>query len=272
MQVLSFGSLEEYEVNILDSFSLKGKVALVTGGAGLYGHCITTALAEAGATTYLASRNVKNCKKLANELCRRGYNVRAGKLDLANKESMNNLYNRMISEQGKIDILVNNAVLRPMHSYDDPIEKFRLSMEINATAVFYLSRLFAQNMIERKTGSIINISSYMGILGPDFALYEGLSMDAPPDYFFHKGGLNQLTKYLGSKLGKYNIRVNSICPGGYETSTMQEEFKNRYKRKTFLNRLANEDDIKGIVVFLASDASSYITGAIIPLDGGYIAK
>jgi NAD(P)-dependent dehydrogenase (short-subunit alcohol dehydrogenase family) len=112
----------------------------------------------------------------------------------------------------------------------------------------------------------------MGLLGPDFNLYEDTDMDAPPDYFFHKGGINQLTKYLGSKLGKYNIRVNAICPGGYETEKMLEEFKTRYKRKTFLNRMANEDDIKGIVVFLASDASSYITGALIPLDGGYIAK
>lgn len=259
-------------MNVLESFSLKGKVALVTGGAGMYGHCITAALTEAGATTYLASRNVSNCKKLADEFCSKGYDVKAGRLDLADEKSMDDLYKRIISEQGKVDILINNAVLRPMHNYDDSIEKFRLSMEINATAVFYLSRLFSQSMIEKKWGSIINIGSYMGILGPDFALYEGLDMDAPPDYFFHKGGLNQLTKYLGSRLGKYNIRVNSICPGGYETSEMNEEFKSRYKKKTFLNRLANEDDIKGIVVFLASDASSYITGAIIPLDGGYIAK
>ena len=170
------------------------------------------------------------------------------------------------------DILVNNAVLRPMKGYDDPIEKFRLSMEINATAVFYLSRLFSQSMVEKNGGSIINIGSQMGTIGPDFTLYEGLDMDAPPDYFFHKGGLNQLTKYLGSKLGKYNIRVNSICPGGYGTPETNKEFKARYEKKTFLNRLANEDDIKGIVVFLASDASLYITGAIIPLDGGYTAK
>ncbi len=259
-------------MNVLETFSLKNKVALVTGGAGLYGYCITEALSEAGAITYIASRNIDNCEKLAGEFCNKGYVVKAAKLDLADQKSMDDLYKKIISEQGKIDILVNNAVIRPMRSYDDPIENFRLSMEVNATGVFYLSRLFSQNMIERKKGSIINIGSYMGILGPDFSLYEGLNMDAPPDYFFHKGGLNQLTKYLGSKLGKFNIRVNCICPGGFETPQMNEEFKIRYKKKTFLNRMANKNDIKGIVVFLASDASLYITGAIIPLDGGYIAK
>ena len=260
-------------MNGLESFSLKDKVALVTGGAGMYGHCITKALAEAKATTYLASRNLKNCEKLAKELCGEGYDVKAGRLDLADEKSIDNLYRMIISEQGKVDILVNNAVLRPMKGYDDDIANFRLSMEINGTALFYITRLFAQNMIEKRTGSIINISSYMGILGPDYNLYEGTDMgDVPPEYFFHKGGMNQLTKYMGSTLGKYNIRVNSICPGGYETQQQPKRFKENYIKKTFLNRLANEDDIKGIVVFLASDASSYITGAIIPLDGGYIAK
>ncbi len=260
-------------MNILESFSLKGKVALVTGGSGLYGHCITEALGEAGATTYLASRNVENCQKLADKLCSKGYDVKAKKLDLADEKSIDGLYKKMIDEQDRVDILINNAVLRPMKGYNDDISNFRLSMEINATALFYITRLFAQSMIEKKTGSIINISSYMGILGPDYSLYEGTDMgDVPPEYFFHKGGMNQLTKYMGSMLGKYNIRVNSICPGGYETPETNKEFKKNYVKKTFLNRLANDDDIKGIIVFLSSDASLYITGAIIPLDGGYIAK
>lgn len=259
-------------MKVLDSFSLKNKVALVTGGAGMYGKCITTALAEAGALTYIASRNLDNCKKVAKEISKNNSDVKAARLDLNSKDSMDNLYKKIIREQGKIDILINNSVLRPMKGYNDDIKNFKLSMEINATALFYLTRLFAQNMIVRKTGSIINISSYMGILGPDFNLYESTNMDAPPDYFFHKGGLNQLTKYFASKLGKYEIRVNSICPGGYETNEMPDVFKERYRKKTFLNRLANDEDIKGITVFLASAASMYITGAIIPLDGGYIAK
>ena len=216
-------------MNTIESFSLKDKFALVTGGSGLYGHCITEALAEAGAITYLASRNVGNCQKLADKLLGKGYDVKAEKLDLADEKSMDDLYRKMIGEQGKVDILINNAVLRPMKGYNDDISNFRLSMEINATALFYITRLFAQNMIEKKTGSIINISSYMGILGPDYNLYEGTDMgDLSPEYFFHKGGLNQLTKYMGSTLGKYNIRVNSICPGGYETVQQPKRFKENY--------------------------------------------
>ena len=260
-------------MNVLESFSLKSKVALVTGGAGLYGHFIAAALAEAGATTYIASRNVGKCQKLADELCGKGYDVKAGELDLADEGSMDALHERMISEQGRIDILINNAVLRPMKGYNDDIANFRLSLEVNATALFYITRLFSKSMIERKTGSIINISSIYGLLGPDYSLYKGTDMgDIPPEYFFNKGGMNQLTRYMGSTLGKHNIRVNSICPGGYGTPETNKIFRARYEEKTFLNRMANEDDIKGIVVFLSSDASLYITGAIIPLDGGYIAK
>ena len=260
-------------MNILNNFSLKGKVALVTGGAGMYGRCIVSALAEAGAVTYLASRNVDNCEKFAEKLTAKGYDVRAGKLDLAKEKTIKDIYEKIINELGQVDILVNNAVAMPMKSYNDPIEKFRLSMEINATAVFLITRIFSQNMIERKKGSIINISSYKGLLGPDFDLYEDTDMDTPPDYFFHKGGLNQLTRYFGSLLGKHNIRVNSICPGGLEPDKpLPEKFVNRYNKKTFLNRMANDEDIKGTIVFLASDASQYITGTTIPLDGGYIAK
>ncbi len=172
-------------MDVLESFSLKGKVVLVTGGSGRYGHCITEALAEAGATTYLASRNVKNCQKLTDRLCAKGYDVKAGELDLADGKSMDALYERMVSEQGRIDILINNAVLRPMKGYDDDIANFRLSMEINATALFYITRLFAQSMIENKTWSIINISSIYGLLGPDYSLYKGTDMgDMPPEYFF----------------------------------------------------------------------------------------
>ncbi len=261
-------------MNVLESFSLKGKVALVTGGAEGYGKSITVALAEAGAITYFTSRNIDNCIKFTDELVSKSYNVKASRLDLIDKKSIDNLYKRMICEQGKVDILVNSAVLRPMKDFNDDIANFKLSMEINATALFYTTRLFAKSMIERKTGSIINISSTGGMVGPDYSLYEDTDLisNVPPDYYFNKGGMNQLTKYLGATLGKYNIRVNAICPGGYERQTHPEVFKTRYKKRTFLNRFADKDDIKGIIVFLASDASLYITGALIPLDGGYIAK
>lgn len=201
-------------MGILKKFSLKGKLALVTRGAGLYGKCITEGLAEAGATVYLASRTLTHCQQVAKALTEQGYQVLAGELDLAETKSIKRLYQRILKEKGKMDILLNNAVLRPMKTYQDPIENFELSMKVNATGLVNLTRIFSQNMMERKSGIIINISSMQGTVGPDFTLYEGTGMDALPDYFFHKAGLINLTRYLASKLGPYNIRVNCVSPGG----------------------------------------------------------
>ena len=120
-------------------------------------------------------------------------------------------------------------------------------------------------------GSIINIGSIQGMVGPDLTLYEGIDWSAPPDYFFHKGGLLQLTRYAAAKLGPRQVRVNCISPGGF-FADQDAKFVQRYNARTFLNRMASATDLKGVIVFLASDASAYITGANIPVDGGYTAK
>ncbi len=258
-------------MGILERFSLFGKVAIVTGGAGLYGKFIVEGLGEAGASVYIASRNIERSGKFAEELKEKGYEVKAIKFDQAKEESINDLKVKIIEEKGRIDILVNNAVLRPMKSYYDEIEKFRTSMEVNAVGVFNLTRIIGEVMKEQRYGSIINISSIQGIVGPDFTLYEGTEMDVPPDYFFHKSGLINLTRYFAARLGPYNIRVNCISPGGLYAG-QNERFVERYNKRTFLGRMANGEDIKGVVIFLASDASAYITGANIVVDGGYTAK
>jgi NAD(P)-dependent dehydrogenase (short-subunit alcohol dehydrogenase family) len=258
-------------MGILEKFSLLRKVAIVTGGAGLYGRFIVEGLAEAGAFVYIASRNIERCREIAEEFKKEGYKVEAAKLDQSDEESVSDLKEKIIREKGRIDILVNNAVLRPMRSYYDEIEKFRISMEVNAVGIFNLTRTIGEVMKNQKNGSIINISSIQGIVGPDFTLYEGTDMDVPPDYFFHKGGLINLTRYFASRLGPYNVRVNSISPGGLYTG-QEERFVERYNKRTFLGRMAKGEDIKGVVVFLASDASSYITGTNIIVDGGYTAK
>jgi NAD(P)-dependent dehydrogenase (short-subunit alcohol dehydrogenase family) len=177
----------------------------------------------------------------------------------------------MLKEQGRIDVLVNNAVARPMKAYRDPIESFDLSMKINATGIFEITKIFAENMIERKSGSIINIASMYGVVGPDFTMYEGTTMGAPPDYFFHKAGMINLTKYLAAVYGPYNMRVNAISPGGLYVD-QPEKFLERYHKRTLLGRMAKGEDIKGVVVFLASDTSLYVTGTNIMMDGGYTAK
>ncbi|MBN1444883.1 MAG: SDR family oxidoreductase [Candidatus Omnitrophica bacterium] len=258
-------------MGILEKFSLEGKVALVTGGAGLYGSCIVEGLAEAGATVYLASRNAGNCLKAAEELQRKGLKVIGAELDQSETESIARLKDKIISEQSKIDILVNNAVLRPMKS-PEAIEDFDLSMKVNATGVVNVTRIFVEEMKKKKSGAIINISSIYGVLGTDLSLYEETEMSAgAPDYFFHRAGIINLTRYYAAVLGPYNVRVNCISPGGL-FNNQDPRFVERYNKKTFLGRMANREDIKGAVVFLASDASPYITGENIMVDGGLSAK
>ena len=258
----------------MDIFSLKNKVALVTGGAGLYGRQLVRALAMAGARVYMASRNVAKNTEVANELNKEGFDVKVAYLDLGNEQSIIELKDIIYKSEGKLDILVNNSVLRTMSGYHDTAEAFAKSMEINATGLFLISRIFGDEMCKASTGSIINIGSYMGLLGPDYSLYEGTEMNkdgAIPDYFFHKGGMTNYTRYLASHYGKFGVRCNVLELGGYFNNQPQE-FVERYNKSTCLGRMANDTDIMGALIFLASDASAYITGAIIPVDGGYTAK
>lgn len=254
-------------------FSLKGRVALLTGGAGGYGqHCVK-ALAEAGASTYIASRNIDALEDVADSYRARGFTVVALQFDQGDEDSILALRDRVKKEEGHIDILVNNAVARVMKSgWDDTPEAFDASMHVNATGLFVMTRAVGEVMIEQRSGSIINIGSMMGLVGLEPANYEGTDMDGwNPDYFFHKGGMANLTRFLASYYGPRGIRVNCLHPGGYRTD-QPEAFVKNYSERTCLGRLANDTDLMGSIVFLASDASVYITGANIPVDGGYTAK
>ncbi len=261
--------------NVLETFSLKGETALLTGGAGFYGKQIMEALAEAGAETYIASRNMENLKKVSENY----ENVIPLQLDLGDEISIRNVVETIITRSGKLDILINNAVTRcACGGWDLPQQDFDNSLHVNATSMFLLTRLAAEDMKKRKSGSIINIGSYMGLLGPNFSNYKGTHMyDNPsPIYFYEKGGMVNFTRFAASVLGKDNIRVNCINPGGLlpdtEKDRQPEEFIRQYSENTMLGRLANNTDLKGIIVFLASEASAYITGANISVDGGYTAK
>lgn len=262
-------------MNVMDMLSLKNKVAVVTGGAGLYGFQIVTALAEAGAKVYVASRNRENNENKLKPLTDAGYDITVMEFDLENENSILKLCDDIYAKEQKVDILINNAVLRCMNGYTDTAQSFDRSMHANATGLFVISRAFADKMAESKSGSIINIGSYMGILGPDYTLYEGTGMNkngALGDYFFHKGGITNYTKFLAGHYGRYGIRSNCIELGGLYDGTQPDEFVERYNSRTFLGRMANGTDLKGLIVYLASEASAYMTGAVIPLDGGYSAK
>jgi NAD(P)-dependent dehydrogenase (short-subunit alcohol dehydrogenase family) len=249
-------------MNVLDRFRLEGKVALVTGGSGLVGRQVVEALVEAGANVLTASRNATKGKHAG---------ITTFQFDQGDAKSIDQLAEQVIRHARAVDILVNNAVFRPMKDWDDPAEDFAASMRVNATGLFLVLRAFGNHMAERGRGSIINIGSIQGSVGPDYSLYEGLDWGAPPDYFFHKGGMVQLTRFAAAKLGPRGVRVNCVSPGGFFNS-QDATFVQRYNARTFLGRMAGATDLQGAIVFLASDASAYVTGANIPVDGGYTAK
>lgn len=259
---------------VMKALSLTGKVVVVTGGAGLYGRQIVQAMAEAGATTYIAARGMEALDRVADEERTRGYKVEALPLDLASEESIEALHRTVIDRSGRCDVLVNNAVTRNKHAvWGGSMDAYDQSLRINASALFKITHLFGETMRGQKSGSIINIGSMMGSVGVEAANYAGTDMHANPSpiYFYEKGGMLNFTRWAASILGPDNVRVNCVSPGGLE-SGQPAPFIEAYSNRTQLGRMANATDLKGVIVFLASDASAYITGANIPVDGGYTAK
>jgi NAD(P)-dependent dehydrogenase (short-subunit alcohol dehydrogenase family) len=255
-------------MHVNELLSLKDKIVLVTGGAGHYGRCIVEGLAEAGGTIVTASRNLEAGEKVAQDFCDIGLDVHAMQLDQANHESVMALKGQIQDKYGRLDVFVNNAVSRPMEGYNAPIEQFAESMRVNATGMMDILREMADNIAQGGGGSIINISSMMGMYGPDLSNYEGTDLgDMPPDYFFHRGGIINLTRFLARMLADKKIRVNCISPGGLANHQPQR-FVENYCKKVLVGRMANKDDIKGLVVLLASEASAYINGENILMDGG----
>ena len=259
----------EVKMHIRELFDLSGRVAVVTGGAGLYGKPISEALAEAGAQVVIASRNRQHCDAWADELIAGGLQACGEELDQGSEVSTLSFRDRVLARWKHVDILINNSVGRSMESYQADLQGWRDSMEVNATGLFAISRAFLDPMMERGRGNIVNISSIQGVVAPDFHNYDGTRMTTSPDYQFHKHGMIGLTKFLAAVGGPRGVRVNAISPGGLRTADHAEPFISQYCRRVFLGRMAEYDDIKGAVVFLASDASRYITGHNILLDGGY---
>ncbi len=259
---------------MLKRFSLEGKVALLTGGAGLFGRQITRALVEAGATTYVASRHIETLEAFAAELRLEGVTIHPLAFDQGDETSILALRDTVIGRSSRIDVLVNNAVLRPMkHGYEDDVSTFVESMRVNAAGLFSLTRAVGDVMAVHGSGSIINIGSIQGMVGPDPTIYRGTEMHGwYPDYFFHKGGMINFTRFVASYYGEHGIRCNCISPGGFQTDAHPATFVRQYSARTFLGRMANDTDLMGAVVFFASDASCYITGTNLPVDGGYTAK
>jgi NAD(P)-dependent dehydrogenase (short-subunit alcohol dehydrogenase family) len=256
-------------------FDLSGKIAIVTGGTGLFGKPISTSLAETGATVIIASRGVEKCREVAEELTSRGYKAEGMFLDLSDETSIKDFVAAVIKKYKRIDVLVNNSVSREGYKKLEETTKtdWELSQAINSTGLMLINKEVVQYMMQQRAGSIINIGSIQGSVGPNFEVYGGTGMSSPLNYTYDKWGMVGLTKWMANYYGKYNVRVNCISPGGYgpgvEASFGENEFTNNYKKLTPLRRFANDDDIKGPIVFLASDAAAYITGHNLLVDGGW---
>jgi len=258
----------------LRSFSLEGKVVLQFGGSGLLGRALVSALADAGATLIVASRNPEVLAADADAAKKNGLRVHLEKVDLLDEASIHALVARTTAAHGALHGMVYNAVTRTMAGFGDSLARWEESMRVNATGFFAAVRACGDAMAREKRGSIVNISSQMGTIGPNYFLYEGANTSVSPDYFFHKGGMTNLTRYLAAHYGPSSVRVNVVSPGGiYNPAKPQApDFLERYGKMTMLGRMAEAREIGGAVVFLLSDASTYITGANLAIDGGYTAK
>jgi NAD(P)-dependent dehydrogenase (short-subunit alcohol dehydrogenase family) len=256
------------------NFSLTGKVIIQSGGSGLLGRALVSGLAASGATLVVASRDTAKLAAQAAAERAAGRQVHPEQVDIGDESSIHALRDRVLAAHGRIDGLVFNAVSRPMKSMDDDLAAWRSSMDTNATGFFAMVRALGDAMAKSGGGSIVNIASMQGMIGMNPWLYEGTTMKMPPDYFFHKGGMINLTRYLASHYSPQKVRVNVVSPGGiYNPEKPQAAaFLERYGKLTMLGRMADAHEVSGAVVFLLSDASTYVTGSNLVVDGGYTAK
>ncbi|HET9135947.1 MAG TPA: SDR family oxidoreductase [Candidatus Kapabacteria bacterium] len=264
-----------------DLFSLEDKVAIVTGAVGLIGkeHC--HALSDAGATVIVADLSEAESAEIAGTLPRAiGIGV-----DITKKHSVVLLCEKVKSKFGHIDVLVNNAAINDMFENPEragelsrfenyPLDAWQKSLDVNVTGTFLCSQVIGSEMARAGKGSIINIASTYGIVAPDQSLYQKpdgtQEFYKSPAYPATKGAVISLTRFLAAYWGASGVRVNTLSPGGVENS-QDDHFVEKYSAKTPLGRMANPTDYKGAIVFLASDASAYMTGANLVVDGGWTA-
>ena len=254
-----------------DIFKLDDKVIVVTG-AGLIGSKIIKILAEAGAKVIISDIDEQVGERLEDEFKKKNFvDIVFKKSDITKEESVNSIIKYCIKEYNRIDAWVNTAYPQTEDWGDSNITSYSIwkkNVTMHLGGYFISSIKAAETMRKQKYGSIINLSSIYGITAPDFSIYEGTDIKNEIPYAAIKGGINMLTKYIATYYGKYNIRANVIAPGGV-FNNQPEPFPSNYKKRVPLNRMATPEDIAGPVLFLISDAASYITGHILVVDGGW---
>ncbi|HND47011.1 MAG TPA: SDR family oxidoreductase [Anaerolineales bacterium] len=274
-------------MTIFDKFSLKDRVAVVTGGGGQLGFEFCKTLAEAGAAVVAADLNMDFAGKTATRLTEAGYAAMAFPLDVTRPESTRELVAETVKQFGRLDILVNSAALDPKFdptaaekgiapgAFEDyPLADWQAALNVNLTGMFLTTQACVKQMVSQgKKGSVINICSTYGLNGPDQRIYikDGKRVAYKPVYYTTtKAGVMGFTKYLAAYYAETEIRVNALTPGGVYNNH-EEYFVKNYSAKTILGRMAKKDEMNGALLFLASDASSYMTGNNVIVDGGWTA-
>lgn len=274
-------------MKIQEKFDLTGRAAVVTGGVGLLGTEFCRTLAEAGASIAVVDVDASASKATAEALTKSGYKALAVPTNITQPDSVNAMVEKVLSEFGRLDILVNSAALDPKFdpdamkngitpgAFEDyPLAQWNEALNVNLTGMLLVTQACVKPMIAQgRKGSIVNICSTYGLNGPDQRVYikDGERVAFKPVYYtVTKAGVMGFTKYLAAYYAGTQIRVNALTPGGI-FNDHEEYFVKNYSAKTILGRMANKDEMNGALLFLASDASSYMTGNNVIVDGGWTA-
>lgn len=254
--------------------SLDGNTAFVTGASGFLGSEICRALASGGARTVIMDIDKGKGEKLEKALKEKGYKADFEYFDVTDLQNIKPAFDRLLQTYGRMDVWVNCAYPRTADwgnkVEDISLDSWRKNIDMHLNSYSWLSREAALVMKQQESGSIINIGSTYGVVGSDFTIYEGTAMTMPMAYAAVKGGIVNLTRYLASYFGKFNVRINTVCPGGIFDG-QDPTFVRNYENKTPLKRMGRPEEVASVVLFVASDAASYITGATIMVDGGWTA-
>lgn len=254
---------------VQELMNLEGQVSVVTGGATGIGLQMAKGLAEAGSNIVICSRRLDVCEEAAAEIKKLGVKALAVGCDVTKIEQVEAMKDEVLKKFGRVDVLVNNAgrawVAPPE---DTPLERWQQVFDLNITAPFLCAQALGREFIKQKRGKIINIASIAGLVGRNPTAYNSIAYGAS------KGALVNFTRDLAVKWAQHNIQVNAICPGFFVTPINEKMYvknKDNIEREIPLKRTGGPDDLKGIAVLLASSASNFMTGAIIPVDGGAVA-